>query len=739
VVAGAGDLGRAVFELSTDDSKLDSGFASAEKKAGLLGGGIRTALAAGAVAGGAAIVAGLGAAVSAAADFEQSLADTAAATGATKEQMALLRQEALGIGADTSKSASEAALAMGELVKAGMSVEQVVGGGARAAVQLAEATGIDVPAAAILMSKSLNTFKADGLSAEQTANLLAKAANASAIGVNDVGMSLAAVGPVAAQAGLSTEDFAAAIGIVGNNALVGSDAGTSLKTMLMSLMAPTDTAKAQLQALGVSVFDAQGNMLPFRDILGQLQTSLQGATEEQKAMALKTIFGSDAIRAANILLGEGVEGWDAFKQSMSDAPSLAEQSATRTNTLNGQIEKLTGSLETIAIGIGSLLLPALTLLVKGIAEVVEAIASGVGDAIGIFKDFIATGEDSSSALGRAFTIIVEALQPVIDTLQSFADDILPEVQAVIDEFAPHVQAIFEKLAAFFERHAADLERIFKGVWDVIGGVIKVALELIKGLILVFLNVLQGDWEGAWNAITDMVAGVWAGIEQILRGALGIIQGVLGLAFGDMVAQSAREWQAISTGVSTAWGNITTAVSTGVNDAVAVVSGLPGAILGAIGNLGDLLWQSGANLIQGLINGVTSKIGELRNTLAGITNIIPDWKGPRVRDERLLQPAGSAIMGGLLAGMVSQERRLKDYLGDWTTAIPQVALDAAMASGAQTMAVASHGSGQVIDYDRLAAAIAANPPRVDLDGRQLMQRLRPHGHAIRQSTGTVFGE
>lgn len=312
------------------------------------------------------LAAAVGLSVKKAAEFEQSLADTASATGATADEMKAMRKEALGIGKDTSKSASEAAAAMGELVKAGMSTETVVGGAARAVVQLAEATGSDVTEMASLVSNGLNTFSADGLKAADIATLIARTANASAIGTSDLAQSLQAAGPIAAQAGLSATDFATAIGLLGNHALRGSDAGTSLKTMLLALTAPTDAAKSELDRLGVSMFDAQGRTRPFRDVLGELQSALSGASDEQQAMTLKTIFGTDAIRAANILLGEGTSGWDAFTGALAAAPTLAEQSATRLGTLNGQIEQLKGSLETIAIGVGTVLLPALTGITTGI-------------------------------------------------------------------------------------------------------------------------------------------------------------------------------------------------------------------------------------------------------------------------------------------------------------------------------------------------------------------------------------
>lgn len=437
---------------------VDQASGPARGIAGAMAGIATAATAAGAALAAASVAAGA-VAVKTAADFEQSLANTAAATGATKDQLASLRTEALAIGKDTSKSASESAEAMGELVKAGLSIEQVANGAARAVVQLAEATGSDVTDMAVLVSNSLNTFQKDGLKAAQVADIVAKAANASAIGTKDVSFALAAVGPVAAQAGLSMQDFATAVGILGNNALKGSDAGTSLKTMLMRLTAPTDEAKAILDGLNVSVFDAAGKTRGFRDILGDLQKSLAGASEEQKAATLTTLFGSDAIRAANILLGEGVEGWDAFTKTMADAPSVAEQSATRLNTLNGTIEQVKGTIETMAILIGERFLPTVRSIadasLKGLGFLLEADWSRMSFAFGIIAQ---NASAMMNAILPIFGDAPSALGPaIVGTVNEGA--------LALAHFSGVVRDVFlQQVLPFITKAVTTVQKIFSGDW-----------------------------------------------------------------------------------------------------------------------------------------------------------------------------------------------------------------------------------------------------------------------------------
>ena len=332
-------------------------------------------------AAGLAAVGGLAMAIKGAADFENTLGKVQAAANPTAAQLRDMRVEAMKIGPQFGKSADETVSAMGELAKSGMSMADVLGGGAKAVVALAVAGDEAITPMAELLSKSLSLFKETGLTATQAADMIAKTANASAIGIGQFGLSMAAVGPVAAQAGLDFEQMSAAIGILGNNALVSSDAGTSLKTMLLSLTAPSDTAAKTLKAIGVSSFNANGSMKDFRTILGDLSEAMVGLTDQEKSGALKDIFGMDAIRAANILLKEGVEGWDAFIEQMRLAPSVTDQAGTRMNTLTGTIDMMKASFGNLVILAGTPFIGMLHVILGKINGLVSGFDLGRADAM----------------------------------------------------------------------------------------------------------------------------------------------------------------------------------------------------------------------------------------------------------------------------------------------------------------------------------------------------------------------
>jgi TP901 family phage tail tape measure protein len=314
---------------------------------------------------GLAIAGGMALAVRSAANFEQSISGIAAVSGGTAKQMDAVRAKALQLGKDTKYSAGEAADAIQNLSKAGVTLPDILNGAADATVALAAAGEVELPRAAEIASNSMNMFNLTAKQMPHVADLLAGAANASAVSVDDLAMALSQTGAVAHTVGLSIDDTTAAIGILGNAGIKGSDAGTSLKSMLLRLQPVTKKQTALFKELGITTkdgsnqfFDAQGNIKSMAGISGVLQTALQGMTKQQKLATLNTLFGTDAIRASAVFAEKGAVGFDKFSKSMGGIKA-ADVAAKRMDNLKGDIEQLKGSLETAGIAIGTILIPAL--------------------------------------------------------------------------------------------------------------------------------------------------------------------------------------------------------------------------------------------------------------------------------------------------------------------------------------------------------------------------------------------
>lgn len=321
---------------------------------------------------GAATLVGVGLAVNAYADFDKQMSSVQAATHATAGDMDLLREAAINAGADTAYSAVEAAQGIEELAKAGVSTKDILAGGLTGALSLAAAGALSVGEAAEIAASAMTQFKLTGADIPHIADLLAAGAGKAQGSVHDMGMALNQVGLVASATGLTIDETVGSLAALASAGLTGSDAGTSLKATLQRLVPTSKEAQRTMEELGISAYDANGAFIGMSEFAGVLQNSLKGASDEQYAMAMNTIFGADAVRAANVLFNEGAEGIEKWENAVADAGYAAETAALMQDNLAGDLEKLGGAFDTLLIKSGSGVSEVLRGLVQGLEGLVDA-------------------------------------------------------------------------------------------------------------------------------------------------------------------------------------------------------------------------------------------------------------------------------------------------------------------------------------------------------------------------------
>ena len=513
------------------------------------------------------VAAALGGAVKVAADFEQSLSGVQAVSGATAQEMEQVRTKALQLGADTVFGASEAALAIEELVKAGISIPDVMNGAADATVALAAAGGIELPAAAEIAANAMNQF---GLSAEEMPNIadkIAGAANASAIEVGDFAHSLAQGGAVAKLAGMEFDDFALAVTAMGNAGIKGSDAGTSLKTFLMNLQPQTKKQTQLMEELGIvtedganAFFDATGKLKPMAEISDVLSGALEGMSDAQKTATLETLFGSDAIRAAAVIADTGADGFNELATQIGKV-SAADVAATRMDNLHGSLEDMGGALETAAITIGTAFIPVL-----------RDIADAIGNAVNWFNSLSPATQETMAKIAAlvaglllgvgAFIKITSAVTSAMATMRVLGTALnsLKIVQTLTN--------LFGKLIGILIRLGA--------AWVVgmgpIGWIIAAVIAIGAALVVLYNKN---------ETFRNMVQTAWAKIKEAIAV---VVDWIMGTAWPAL--QSA--WDSIAAGaqwlwdhMQTIWSAIMTAISTALNGIVSVVTTVWGWIVTAI--------------------------------------------------------------------------------------------------------------------------------------------------------------
>jgi TP901 family phage tail tape measure protein len=358
---------------------------------------------------GVAMVAGFGLAVKAAADFDKSMSKVAAVSGAAGKELGALRKAAIDAGRDTQFSAVQAADATAELAKAGISTADILGGALKGSLALAAAGELEFADAATVSAQAMNIFSLKGTDVTHVADVLAAGANKSAADVKGLAWSLRMGGQVAAQTGLSLESTVGTLSAFADNALIGSDAGTSLKVMLQHLANPSEKAMGLMRDLGLEVYDANGNFVGMDKLARNLQVSLGGLTQEQRDQAMATIFGSDAVRGANVLYKIGAAGVKEYTDAVNDNGAAARTAAKLTDNLAGDIERLKGSLETALIQSGS-----------GANNVLREMVQAIGAAINAYSALPASVQSGTMViigLTGAVILLTKGLMFMIGTVK----------------------------------------------------------------------------------------------------------------------------------------------------------------------------------------------------------------------------------------------------------------------------------------------------------------------------------
>lgn len=415
-----------------------------------------------------------------AADFEAQMSKVGAKTDATKEEMNALTQTALELGAKTSLSASESALAMDELAAGGFSVNAIIKA-MPGIIAGAEASGEDLALVSSTVSSALSVWGLEAEKASKVSDVLAKSANISAASVEDFSYAFKYAGKPAADLGLSLEQTAAAISIMTDAGIDGSSAGTSLRAALLKLANPTKKQNELMKKYGISLEDSSGNAKPLPKLIGEIDKAMGGLSNVDKTAALGTLVGTEAVSGFMTLMSAGEEKLDSFtKQLENSAGSSAKASKVMMDNFAGAKEQMFGAFESAQIAAATPSLDVLKRTFQGVGAMIEANLPAIE----------AAGQNVANVLEEIFAPFIayeEPLKPVItpemdpnDAKSAMAEyqealakhdlfgkmDLGDKVDYMLDQTIDHVSAWVqgdggEKMQDLF----AELAAIAAGAWS----------------------------------------------------------------------------------------------------------------------------------------------------------------------------------------------------------------------------------------------------------------------------------
>lgn len=616
------------------------------------------------------------ASVKMAGDYEQGLNIFKSVSGATAQQMAMVAAKARELGQDASLpgvSARDAANAMTELSKAGLSVNDTLAA-SKGVMSLAKAGQIDVADAATIAAQALNAFKLKGSDAGKVADVLANGANASATDIRGLSLGLQQSAAVASQFGVSLEDTVTTLGLFANRGMQGSDAGTSLKTMLISLANPSKKAANLMHELGINAYDASGKFVGMRQLAQNLQNGLKGLSEEQKQQALATIFGTDAFRAAAFLADSAGKSYDDMSKAVGRSGAAMDLAKAQNSGFNGALDNLKSTLETVGTDIGMKLLPPLTKIIKELANsgIIEAfgaaltaltpiisyvaslfIALKINQVIGWFGGLFVKVKEAGGAFQYLAGIISKNPIGLIVTAIAIVIPLLIDLEQRFHIFSNAVEWIknaWNGMVEWFTGIFNGIGQALSNVWQAIttafnnvtaflqnwGPTILAIMfwpfSLLIGLVITFKDQIMAVLNALWSGISAGFQAVTGFIQAVFQTASAVVMAVwspIAGFFGGVWNQIRGIFSGVGNFFGAVFGWAANAASGALNSIIGVASGVYNAIASFFRPIGTVAGNMIGGTIRGVVNGI---IGMVQNGLnsfismingaAGIINKIP---------------------------------------------------------------------------------------------------------------------
>lgn len=636
--------------LSWDASKFNKGMAESEKKFSTFTtalGGVGGLMKTGIVAAAGAAVAAVGAlgtySIKVGSEFEASMSQVAATMGITvkeiengSESYEKLEAAAKQAGSTTKYSASECAEALNYLALAGYDADKAVEV-LPSVLNLAQAGALDLASASDMVTDAMSALNIEATNENVThfGDQLAKTASKSNTSVSQLGEAILTVGGTATYLAGGTTELNTALGILANNGIKGSEGGTKLRNVILSLSAPTDTAKEALEGLGLSVKDLQdadGNLLPLNEAMQKLNASMDGLSQTGKADVLNKIFNKTDLAAVNALLKDSGESWDSLYAEIQNCDGACQDMAdTMNHNLQGAFAGLKSACEGFGIAIYDQIKEPLTNVVEVATDVVRRLtdAFNTGGVEGLTE---AAGKMIGEFIAKFVEKAPDMIQVAIGLIGAFGSGLassFPEIKA-------SVILLFQQLGQAIT--SVDWMAVGRAIFDAI----------VNGLVAVIDKF--GEWgRNAAQAIHDSVNGGvdWFNLGYTIITTIGngFIQFVG--TVGSAIIQNflSINWLQLGADIITLIGNGITGAITGFGEI------MHNLIENAKAKLDEIDWFTvGQNIINAIINGVIAMVTAIGNAFTSIGQASDeaysgcDWGGLGIR-------VINALIQGLL-GMLS---------------------------------------------------------------------------------------
>lgn len=593
-------------------------------------------------------------------DFEEQMSRVKAISGATGDTFEQMKQQAIDLGAKTAFSAKESAAGMENLASAGFSAQEIMKA-MPGLLDLAAVSGGDVALASENTATALRGFGLEASEAGHVADVFARAAADTNAEVGDMGEALKYVAPVANSMGISLEETAAAIGIMSDAGIKGSQAGTTLRGALSRLARPTKAMQDTMDNLGVSFYDADGKMKPLKTQVELLKKAFEGLTPEQQQNALVTLYGQESLSGMMALIDKGPDSLGKLTKSLKDSDGAADDMArTMQDNMNSSIEQMFGAFESAAIVIQKILAPSIKKVADAISGLVEkfvsapestqrlvvaigAIAIAIGPVLyalgmlvkafqtmkvglGVLGNGISLFKKLGSAIGfltstvglaiAAVALLVVGFIYLWNTSKGFRNfwiGLWEGIKSAVSSAVEWIQNAWKSTGEWFNNLWKSIKEGADNVWTTIQEAPGKAADWIKNKWTETKEFFSSIWDG----IKEAASSAWEGIVNILAPYVIAIKNV----FQPMIDFFTNLWSQIGSIAGSAWEIIKTAVMGPILLLIDLITGNFNQLKEDASMLWTTLTTNIQNIITTFVDIVVGYYTALKDTVINIWNVL----------------------------------------------------------------------------------------------------------------------
>lgn len=501
-------------------------------------------------------------------EFDSAMSKVAAVSGATGEEYDLLRDKAKEMGSTTKFTASEAAEAFNYMAMAGWKTEDMLGG-IEGILNLAAASGSDLATTSDIVTDALTAMGYSADDSGRLADVMAAASSNANTNVEMMGETFKYAAPLAGALGFSMEDTAVAIGLMANAGIKGSQAGTSLRSMLSRLAAPPKECATAMEELGVSLTDSEGNMKTLDQVMVDLRAAFSGLSETEQTAYAKHIAGQEAMSGLLAIVNSAPEDFDKLSAAVANSEGVAKSMAdVMQNNLGGDMTKLSSQFEGVQLAIYEKFEPALRSGVSVLSALVDGLDWIVKHSTEVTAALaaIAAGVASYVVYTTALTVMTEGWKAltIVTKAQAAAQAVLNAVMSA-NPIGLVVAALAALTAAFVVlwNNSEGFRNFFIEMWAAIKETVSSYIDAIVGFFNKIVDFFKQNWKTILLFIINPFAGFFKyaydhfeGFRKFVDKIVGAIKGFfsnLGKKITEFFTNAINKVKAIWAAVST-WFN-----------------------------------------------------------------------------------------------------------------------------------------------------------------------------------------